>query len=189
MYLGWIIPHIASKCLSMRTQEKTPKNHSLTQFLDVCCGIKRECSGPLMRWVGTCPNQQSCRAGRFQPVHHPHNTVMQLLAKGTGPFSLDQQPPFPQCPACLPLPLLYPYSSHLFSFAGEKQPKPKRFLTLIQLSQLTANPAVPQGKAGKAGCSAASAAILGCNENQTVSADSHSQPFVAHRMAAKKGFH
>lgn len=61
--IGWITPHIASKCLLMTTWEKPPKHCSLTWLLDTH-GIKRQ-KVHLMRWVRTHPNQPKSRTGRL----------------------------------------------------------------------------------------------------------------------------
>lgn len=80
--------------------------------------------------------------------------------KAQAPFSQDQKYPVLLLPSLPLTPTVVSYWSDLFRFAGEKQPKPKCFLTLIQLSQLTENPIVPQWRAGVPGCYAPPAAVL-----------------------------
>lgn len=60
--VGWITPHIASKCLLMTTWEKTPKHCSLTWLLDTH-GIKRQ-KVQVIWWGGWGPIRTSQRAGQ-----------------------------------------------------------------------------------------------------------------------------
>lgn len=99
--------------------------------------------------MGRNPSKPAKLQGRKVPAKSCFFIALTTQSPGywpmaQAPFSRDQKYPIPLLPR-LPLsPTVVSLLIDLFRFAGEKESKPKCFLTLIQLSQLTESPIVPQ---------------------------------------------